>query len=220
MASACRTDRVFRQSAYPLIPSDGLRYLKGVYMKTWSIGLASILFLSLCVSGYAADCNDGGRYEDNNDGTVTDCRGGLIWLKNANCAGAMSWYDAMNWAAGLGQGICSLNDGSSAGDWRLPTETEWMAMTASAKKQGMDPRLTDGSGVAVWAQGNVFNNVQSSFYWSATTLVADQSRAWCTNLEGLVTSFACYGTKTASSTVYAWPVRDGRIGSYGYLFID
>jgi len=42
-------------------------------------------------SAYAADCNSGGRYEINGapsaDGTVTDCRTGLVWLKNADCAG-------------------------------------------------------------------------------------------------------------------------------------
>ena len=30
----------------------------------------------------------------NGDGTVTDARTGLVWLKNANPGGAMNWNDA------------------------------------------------------------------------------------------------------------------------------
>lgn len=193
-------------------------------MITMNKGLVTLCLLFLSSFAYAADCNNGGRYEDNGDGTVTDCRGGLIWLKDADCAGVMTWYAAMNWASGLGQNSCGLNDGSTAGDWRLPTETEWMAMFANAKEQNMsNPRLTDGTGLGHWAAGNsnnIFIKVQSGYYWSGTTLAADPLRAWCTNLEGLVTSFACYGTKTAGSTVYAWPVRGGRTGAYGYLFVE
>ncbi len=193
-----------------------------------TLGLTVSLLLSLCLSVYAADCNNGGRYEDNSDGTVTDCRGGLIWLKNANCletsggigkgSGYLTWYDAMKWAAGLGNGICSLADGSSAGDWRLPTETEWMAMTASAKKQGMTaPVMTDGSGVGHWVQGNIFDNVQSAAYWSETTTIADPSVASYADLQPSL--FAHFGSKV-SAHFYVWPVRGGRSGTYGHLFID
>ncbi len=35
------------------------------------------------------------RYVDNGDGTVTDTRSNLLWLKNANCFGKQTWYEAI-----------------------------------------------------------------------------------------------------------------------------
>lgn len=204
-------------------------------MKILTMSLTFLVFLSLCISGYAADCNNGGRYEDNGDGTVTDCRGGLIWLKDANCTdtsvgivkntgtrvGALTWYDAVKWAAGLGNSTCGLTDGSDSGDWRLPTQEEWMAMIASANKQGMtDPRLTDGTGVGHWTAGNpnnIFTNVQTNWsYWAGTTLIGNPSVASSIFMS---TGLVPLGSKI-SSLFYVWPVRGSWTGSYGYLFIE
>jgi hypothetical protein len=70
------------------------------------------------------------RFTDNSDGTVTDNLTGLIWLKNANCAGGTAhWATALSYSNALYDGCtncfgiggdCGLSDGSSAGDWRLP----------------------------------------------------------------------------------------------------
>src|SRR3990172_4596891 len=64
------------------------------------------------------------RFHDNNNGTVTDNLTGLIWLKDANCFGAKIWAVALTIANGLPNGQCGLNDGSKAGDWRLPNRKE------------------------------------------------------------------------------------------------
>jgi hypothetical protein len=107
-------------------------------MKVGRIMALTVVLLLLETWAYAADCNNGGRYEISGRGTVTDCRTGLIWLQDANCKdslgltgidksqGYLNWYNAMKWVAALGGGYCGLFDGSSAGDWRLPTKTEWM----------------------------------------------------------------------------------------------
>jgi hypothetical protein len=66
-------------------------------------------------------CASVDRFLDNSDGTVTDCRTGLVWLKNANCYGSyMSWQNAKAFANVLKNGWCELSDGSMRGDWRLP----------------------------------------------------------------------------------------------------
>lgn len=124
-----------------------------------------------------------GRYEDNGDGTVTDCRTGLIWLKHANCtetidgiikSGSTRWDTAVSWTAALRDTFCGLSDGSFAGDWRMPTINEWRAMVTSARKQGFTvPALTNRSGTAKWTPGNLFDNVDVvsgifSGYWSST----------------------------------------------------
>jgi len=168
----------------------------------------------------ATDCT--GRYElnrnmsnPNGDGTVTDCRTGLIWLKNAKCTdtsgnmpntlGYLTWTNANSWVAGLGDGLCGLHDGSSAGDWRLPTKTEWMAMVQSARNQGYEcPALTNEGGTGHWAAGDIFDNVQIFSYWSGTS--ADTLNAWYVTM--------CSGATNAQSKVsmytFIWPVRSGR----------
>lgn len=40
----------------------------------------------------------------------------------------MTWYAATANVATLTSADCDLNDGSTAGNWRLPTETEWQAV--------------------------------------------------------------------------------------------
>lgn len=66
------------------------------------------------------------------DGTVQDCRTGLIWLKDANCLdslglpgvnksnGNLDWSAALKWVVGLHTGHCGMDDESDEGFWRLP----------------------------------------------------------------------------------------------------
>jgi hypothetical protein len=161
------------------------------------------------------DCH--GRYQDNGDGTVSDCRTGLIWLKNANCTDAaggidksgsyISWDKAKAWSAALWSwnGICGLNDGSTPGDWRLPTKTEWMAMVAYAKTHYSNPALTNAAGTAKWTQGDPFLNVQSSGYWSGSTNSSDTTLAWEVNV-----FVGNVGNSTKANVSYVWPVRAGQ----------
>ena len=155
-----------------------------------------------------------GRYEDNSDGTVTDCRTGLVWLKNAGCtdsaggidkgSATLVWGDSVVWSAALATGTCGLTDGSSAGDWRMPTRTEWMAMVASARKQGFStPALTNRAGTAKWAQGDLFNDIQPSYYWSSSTYM--DYAGVVSMYDGSVNTF--YKT---DNRVYIWPVRAGQ----------
>ena len=196
-----------------------------------TIVLALVLVL-LGTWTYAADCNNGGRYEVNgylvSDGTVTDCRTGLIWLQDANCKdnlglpgidklfGYLDWYDAMTWVAALGSGHCGLTDGSSTGDWRLPTKTEWMAMNAYAKGRYRNLALTNAAGTAQWTMaGDAFNNVQSSFYWSSTTDATITAQAWGGDMyDGYV--FGNY----KSVNYFVWPVRGGQSGEFGSVIIQ
>lgn len=190
--------------------------------------LSMVSLFLVSTSAYAAECNSGGRYDDNNDGTVTDCRTGLVWLKNASCndtsgsignsAGTLFWDEAIKWVAGLGAPLCGLSDGSSNGAWRLPTKTEWMAMVENARKLGFsNPALTDGSGIAQWTGGggNTFSLVQSDYYWSITTNPSTPTQAWSVFMgDGKVYSV------NKDNLLPVWPVRAGQIGSFGTVLIQ
>jgi len=141
------------------------------------------------------------RYTDNGDGTVTDNRTGLIWLKNANCFNRQNWKTAMQSADNLADGQCGLRDGSKSGDWRLPTLDEWEAMV---DKKYKSPALYNVAGTSQWKNGDAFWGVQTDSYWSSTTDAVGTNDAWYVYLfDGDVD----YYNKT--STYYVWPVRGG-----------
>jgi hypothetical protein len=126
----------------------------------------------------------------------------------------------MNWVAaiygdGSGPTLCGLSDGSSAGDWRLPTKTELMAMVEYAKRYWANPTLSNGAGSGQWTAGNIFSSVQSDYYWSSTTLVSDTRYAWTIGLG----AGDAYNTMKSNPN-YVWPVRGGQSGSFGTLRIE
>ena len=168
-----------------------------------------------CATGWAgANCDAcatgwGGtscRFRDNNNGTVTDTRTGLVWLKNANPCDVKSWVGAGTYCANLASGTAGLTDGSTAGQWRLPTVQELEGI-------GTDPPTTyclDGrcsSPSVTWTMpGSPFTNVQSDYYWSSTSYAYYTGVAWFVDMYyGVV-----YNGSKAHSYYYVWPVRAGQ----------
>lgn len=116
------------------------------------------------------------------NGTVTD--GNLVWLQNADCFGQRNWNDAMSAAASLKSGMCGLTDGSTAGQWRLPTKEELLRRAQNT-------------------QG--FNNVRT-YYWSSSTYAGYTVNAWVVHItSGNVVSIINKGNSS-----YVWPVRAGQ----------
>ena len=132
------------------------------------------------------------RFEDNGDGTVTDHLTGLIWLKNADCAGLMNWNDALDYCNNLESGSCGLTDGSSAGDWRLPNIIELESLINA-----------EVPSPAAWLNSQGFTSVQSSYDWSATTYADYTHHAWIVGNGGV-------HNLSKSNTTYVWPVRAGQ----------
>ena len=132
------------------------------------------------------------RFTDNGNGTMTDTLTGLIWLKEANCWGTLTWSQALTYAHGLVNGQCGLTDGSIAGDWRLPNVKELASLIDyDFFSQAMH-------------QWQSFNNVQSAIYWASTTKFDYPDEAWGVDMhDGVV----FYGMKTNFYSV--WPVRGG-----------
>jgi hypothetical protein len=154
------------------------------------------------------------RYVNCGNGTVTDTVTGLIWLKDANCFGIKNWAAANQDAAGLADGQCALTDGSSAGDWRLPTMAEWEATIARAVALGCTiagvrdpPSLTNDTGTGCLSAGPTsFTGVQSFYYWSSSAYEVFPHLAWQLTLDN--GALDGVGGKGLGSVV--WPVRGGR----------
>lgn len=148
------------------------------------------------------------RFTDHGDGTVTDNRTGLIWLKNANCFGQINWYEAMTAVADLANGQCGLTDGSFAGDWRLPERIEVLALLDERYEY---PALGNAAGTGQWEEGDPFFDVQPGSYWSATGYENYSNAVWLVFFsQGYMLYYAnnSFAGKTGFCSV--WPVRDGQ----------
>jgi hypothetical protein len=133
------------------------------------------------------------RFTDNADGTVKDNLTGLIWLKDAGCFNATTWFNALLICNSLADGSCGLTDRSSSGDWRLPNYKELISLVDVE---------TDAP---VLPSGHPFNNVQTFYYWTSTSFYQSISNAaW---LVGMHDGDMEYLAK--SNFHYLWPVRGG-----------
>lgn len=138
------------------------------------------------------------RFIDNKDGTVTDCLTGLVWLRNANCFGMMDWKSARLAAKSLKNGDCGsdpaliLSDGSSVGDWRLPTMRELCTLIDFSRRE---PALPSGHMFSVFPPG---------YHWSATRFDYHSGIAWIVYFESGTT---CYEDITKQAG-HILPVRN------------
>ena len=137
------------------------------------------------------------RFTDNKDGTVTDKLTKLVWLKNTNCFGMLDWHRAILVVKSLEEGACGpdpdliLSDGSSVGDWRLPTMVELCTLIDFRRR---DPALPNG---------HMFSDAPSGYHWSATTIDYHPELAWIVYFESGTT---CY-ENVKNRAGYIWPVR-------------
>ncbi len=135
------------------------------------------------------------RLVDNGNGTVTDSLTGLIWLKNADCFGSMTWQQAIDSAKSLSNGKCGLTDRSTTGKWRIPNIVE---LESIADLNQHKPALPTN---------HPFTNVQISYYWSSTTKADEPVNAWYLyTLQGAAGYAGKYTIKGG-----VWPVKDGTV---------
>ena len=143
------------------------------------------------------------RFKDSGDGTVTDNLTGLIWLKNANCFGMKDWSGAVAAVGSLKNGDCGpdphlvLSDGSSAGDWRLPTMQELCTLIDFSNR---NPALPND---------NKFSTVPSGYYWSSTPVASSSGLVWVVYIDVGTT---CYD-HARNRAGYVLPVREPSNGN-------
>ncbi len=82
-----------------------------------AIGMAVFFFVAATAGIFWS-----GAAQSADNGTVVLY--GVVYIKNANCFNPQGWDQAKSTAAQMKSGMCGVNDGSKAGDWRLPTIDE------------------------------------------------------------------------------------------------
>ena len=185
-------------------------YGNGYYMgySTWTkLNDTTIsVYLNSCVPapGFGCGAADGtiltltkstapaALFIDKGNGTIYDVTNNLSWLKNADCYSYKPYSD-LTIINALAEGQCGLTDGSKAGDWRLPTSSEFKVyFDEGYRKNSLN---TVG-----------FSNLQR-VYWTSTPYAgsADAAPFYGADLErGYSIGFS---PKNIALTV--WPVRTG-----------
>ncbi len=128
------------------------------------------------------------RFTDNSDGTVTDNLTGLMWVKKANLAGAMTWSDALDYANNLSLGGEGCD--SFCTDWRMPNRSELESLLDFSNS---NPALPSG---------HPFTNL-TNYFWSSTTYASTTKLVWLVHPNGY------WVTYNKASNYFVLPVRGG-----------
>jgi len=185
-------------------------------------GLAGDGVVALQTAAPSCRNNSSNIYVNCGNGTVTDNRTGLVLLKNANCFGPMEFSTAFEVVAGLSDlpgsdpDDCGLSDGSSPGEWRIPSRGEWERMIDDALGIGGDPDcrpspplITNDGGGGCWVNGpSSFTGIVADRYWSSTSWSGDVTQVYFVHLFDTLPRFDV-GFRTAALN-YLWPVRGGQ----------
>ena len=140
-----------------------------------------------------------GRFNDNNDGTVTDLLTGLMWLKDGACFGTRTWQGALDVVADFKNNPTGYNCQDliiQYPDWRLPNVNE-LASFMNAEKP-----------LSSWLNQQGFVNVQTHpyyHYYTSTTFTAYKGSAYVVDMAD-----AHVGSHTKNYNHYVWPVRAGQ----------
>ncbi|WP_031385475.1 Lcl C-terminal domain-containing protein [Desulfonatronum thiodismutans] len=97
--------------------------------KMWrKIFTTAALACLLCLTGLAiSDEAHAQRFLDNGNGTVTDTRTRLVWVKNPDQFPKMNWFDA--------ETACSSASVGGIGGWRLPTMQELIELVTAIQSE-------------------------------------------------------------------------------------
>ena len=135
------------------------------------------------------------RFVDNGNGTVTDTLTDLVWLKNADCYGAVGWQQALDSAQNLASGACGLTDNSVVGAWRLPNRTEMLSIVNYQA-------LVDTG--AAWLSSQGFTGGVQGWYWTSDTYAPVPATKWIVHSIG----DALVDTAAGGDGIHAMYVRD------------
>ena len=130
------------------------------------------------------------RFIDNKDGTITDSKTGLIWVKNPHTDLPEEFKSYMPWKQAIE--TCKVLNYAGHKDWRLPTIEELRELVDYTRRQ---PAINT----------SIFPDTKSSYYWTSTTYADFSDDAWIVSFYNGSTGV---GDKT--NEYYVRPVRSSQ----------
>lgn len=109
-------------------------------------------------------------YTDNGNGTTTDNKTGLVWVKDGASA-ACNNGASLTWEAALN--FCEALNFAGYSDWRLPNRRELISIVDYSKSS---PAIND----------TFFPNTGVGLYWTSTTYLPNSAGAWRVSSDGIV----------------------------------
>ncbi len=143
-----------------------------------------LLEAQFLVPAQARELFDENRFIDNGNGTVTDRKTQLMWIKTGKpVLGAITWKEADT--------FCEALNFAGYFDWRLPTKAEWSGLIDSQYENPALPAF------------NLFTNVVTYLdYWTKTDHPIGPGYAWAVNLY-----YGKYTFLGKKNRAFVWPVR-------------
>lgn len=136
----------------------------------------------------------GTRFIDNKNGTVTDTQTSLIWLISANYQ--YNYAVAQSFCNNLASGQAGLTDGSTAGQWRLPTNEELTRLGYNSYTTQYEVPGAPFAGVKTGT---------NDYYWSSTVATSNPNIHLSVKI-GTVGNAYMFDDSTYN---YVLPVRNG-----------
>ncbi len=146
-------------------------YSKFVLALSVSLLAFSSSWASSSCKGMGAETAPASQFKNNGDGTVTDKKSGLTWMK---CSVGMTWdgkicagdADRKSWRKAKSE-VRSLNNKGFAGSkkWRLPTRDE---LEKIVERKCFAPSISS----------EVFPRTATTGYWTETTDNHSDKHAW------------------------------------------
>jgi hypothetical protein len=135
---------------------------------------------------------------DNNDGTVTDIRSKLVWIKSPIQFSKTDYNNSSILVRNIKSADYGINDNSIVGAWRLPTLQEFKSFVEIYANIDESKYNTPYD----WLINRGITANKDALYWTATSSANDPDGAWAINL---LTGKADYPDK--NTQLYVWPVR-------------
>lgn len=158
--------------------------------------VAKTAWLLLVAGGVAIAAAAGERFRDLGDGTVQDRETGLVWLREVEQLGTLSWEEAVKACQHLAAaGVEGLRDRSKPGTWRLPTAHELLTLTRYG--------LTGGAFSTNTPFAQLNERQRRSYFWSSTETGYITNAAFRVDIRGSGKLFM--GGKEQLG--FAWPVK-------------
>jgi len=134
------------------------------HLKLYQIFIKALALL-VFIGFFTLTARASDRFSNNNEGTVTDAKTGLMWAAKDNVI-PISWPDARSY--------CRDYRGGGFADWRLPTLAELTSLFDPEFKNERGyhvPNLLDTSAQSLWAsetrglEAARFNFTYGQVYW-------------------------------------------------------